>query len=128
MCPNLSIYLSVCLSVCLSVYLPTYLPNYLSIVLQPFVGPGPLFQFLNPYTVGRTPWTRGISLSQGLYQYTEQHKHRINAHTDIHVSSEIRTDDAYIQTGEDDSCLRPRGHCDRPSLAVLFTGQQGEEN
>jgi hypothetical protein len=26
-------------------------------VLQPFVGPWPLFQFLNAYTVGRTPWT-----------------------------------------------------------------------
>jgi hypothetical protein len=25
--------------------------------LQPFFGPWPLFQFLNPYTVGRTPWT-----------------------------------------------------------------------
>jgi hypothetical protein len=25
--------------------------------LQPFVGPWPLFQFLHPYTVGRTPWT-----------------------------------------------------------------------
>jgi hypothetical protein len=26
--------------------------------LQPFVGPCPLFQFLDPiYTVGRTPWT-----------------------------------------------------------------------
>jgi hypothetical protein len=25
--------------------------------LQPFVGPRLLFQFLNPYTVGSTPWT-----------------------------------------------------------------------
>jgi hypothetical protein len=25
--------------------------------LLSFVGPWPLFQFLNPYTVGRTPWT-----------------------------------------------------------------------
>jgi hypothetical protein len=25
--------------------------------LQPFVEPWPLFQFLNLYTVGRTPWT-----------------------------------------------------------------------
>jgi hypothetical protein len=25
--------------------------------LQPFVGPWPLLQFLNLYTVGRTPWT-----------------------------------------------------------------------
>jgi hypothetical protein len=26
--------------------------------LQPFVGPWPLFQFLDLYTVGRTPWTK----------------------------------------------------------------------
>jgi hypothetical protein len=66
-CPSIrpSIYLSICLSVCLSVptHLPTYLPTYLSIhpsirlsVPRP-CGTWPLFQFLNLYTVGRTPWT-----------------------------------------------------------------------
>jgi hypothetical protein len=30
---------------------------YLSMALQTFVGPWPLFQFLNLYTVGRTTWT-----------------------------------------------------------------------
>jgi hypothetical protein len=35
-------------------------------------GPRPRFQFLNPYKVGRTPWTE--------YLHTEQHKYRINAH------------------------------------------------
>jgi hypothetical protein len=30
---------------------------YLSIALQSFVGPWPLFQFLNLYTFGKTPWT-----------------------------------------------------------------------
>jgi hypothetical protein len=34
-------------------------------------------------------------------------------HTDIHVLSGIRTHDPSVQTGEDGSCLRPRGHCDR---------------
>jgi hypothetical protein len=38
------------------------------------------FQFLNPiHKFGRTPWT-GISPSQSLYLYTQQRKHRINAH------------------------------------------------
>jgi hypothetical protein len=35
-------------------------PIYLSIYLwlhSPFVGPWPLFQFLDPYTAGRIPWT-----------------------------------------------------------------------
>jgi hypothetical protein len=42
----------------------------LSMALQLFVAPWPLFQFLNPIQ------RRGISPSQGLYLYTEQHKHR----------------------------------------------------
>jgi hypothetical protein len=58
----LFIYLSVCLSiymsVCLSVYLSSnYLSIDLSMALQPFVGPWPLFQLLDFYTVGRSPWT-----------------------------------------------------------------------
>jgi hypothetical protein len=52
--------------------------------LQPFVGPWPfLFQFLNPDTVGRTPWMGDISSSQNLYLHTEHHKHRINAQTSM---------------------------------------------
>jgi hypothetical protein len=39
---------------------------------------------------------RGISPSQGRYLHTGQHKHRINAHTDIHASSGIRTHDPSI--------------------------------
>jgi hypothetical protein len=48
--------------------------------LQPFVGPWPLFQFLDLFTqlVGLLGW--GISPSQGRYLHTGQHKHRINAH------------------------------------------------
>jgi hypothetical protein len=39
-------------------FLSLYLSIYLSMVLQPFVGPWSLFQFLDVfYTVGRTPWT-----------------------------------------------------------------------
>jgi hypothetical protein len=55
----------------ISTYLPAYLP---SMALQSFVGPWPLFQFLNPThcSVGLLEW--GISPSQGLYIYTEQHK------------------------------------------------------
>jgi hypothetical protein len=58
---------------------------------------------------------RGISPSQGLYLHTEQHKHRINVHcTDIHALSGIRTYDPSVRASADISCLRPRGHCDRP--------------
>jgi hypothetical protein len=76
--------------------------------LQPFVGPWPLFSFLIFYTVGRN-FGRGIGPSQGRYLHTEQPKHR-KTHTDIHASSAIRTHDPSVCAGEDNSCLRPRGH------------------
>jgi hypothetical protein len=48
--------------------------------LQPFVGPWPLFQFLDLIHIRQDIFERGISPSQGLYQHIEQHKHRLNAH------------------------------------------------
>jgi hypothetical protein len=48
---------------------------------------------------------RGISPYQGLYLHTEQHKHRINAHTDIHALSGVRTHDPGVRVSEDSSCL-----------------------
>jgi hypothetical protein len=54
---------------------------------------------------------REISESQGLYLYTEKHKHRINAYNkDIHALNGIRTHDLSVRASEDSSCLRPRGH------------------
>jgi hypothetical protein len=86
--------------------------------LQPFVRPWPLFQFrkyiLFTQTIGLLG--RVISLLQGPYLHTEQHKHRINAHTDIHDSSGIRTHDPSVRAGEDSSCIRQRGHYDRPDI------------
>jgi hypothetical protein len=82
---------------------------YGSIVL---VDLGRFFSFLI-YTQSVEVLVRGISPSQGRYPHTEQNKHRINAHTDIHVLSGIRTHDPSARTSEDSSCLRRRGHCDR---------------
>jgi hypothetical protein len=44
--------------------------------------------------------------------HTGQHKRRINAN--IHALSGIQTNDHSIRAGEDSSCLRSHGHCDRP--------------
>jgi hypothetical protein len=124
----LYIYLSVCLSVYLSIYLSVYLSIYLSIYLHIFPSTylpitlsiclcvclsvygstvllldlGSFFSFLILYTVGTTPWT-GIRPSQGRYLHTEQHKHRINAHTNIHALSRIGTHDPVVRAGEDSS-------------------------
>jgi hypothetical protein len=63
-----SIYLSVYLSVCLSVYSP--------------YEPWPLFQFLNPYTVGRTPWKGDQPVAKPLptYRTTQTQNKRTHRH------------------------------------------------
>jgi hypothetical protein len=71
---------------------------------SPLLGLDRFFSFLILYTVGRT-LERGISPSQGLYLYTEQHKHRKNDNTDIHALSRIRTHDPSFRAGEDSLCL-----------------------
>jgi hypothetical protein len=82
--------------------------------LQPFVGPWPLFGFLILYTVGRTRWTGDQPVARPLPVY------RINAHnTGIHALSGIRAHDPSVRAGEDSSCLRPLGHCDRRNLIYL---------
>jgi hypothetical protein len=53
----------------LSIYLLLYRPY----------GTWLFLQFLNLYTVWRTPWM-GVSQSQGRCLNTEQHKNRLNAH------------------------------------------------
>jgi hypothetical protein len=77
-------------------------------VPQPFVGPWPLLQFLNIFTQAVGLLGRVISPSQGRYAHAGQHKHRINARTDIHVLRGIRIYDPSVRAGEDYSCLRPR--------------------
>jgi hypothetical protein len=85
--------------------------------LHPLLGLG-LFSPSRFYTQSVELLGRGISLSQGLYLHTEQHKHRTNAHTDIHALSGIRTHNPSFRVSEDSSCLRPYGHCDRRSCCT----------
>jgi hypothetical protein len=80
---------------------------------SPFVGPGLFFSFVIFFTQRVGLLGRIISTSQGLYLYTGQHKHRINAHTNIHASSRIRTYDPSVRASEDSSCLRPLVYRDR---------------
>jgi hypothetical protein len=85
-----------------------------SMALQPlFIGPWPLLQFRDLFTQTVGLLGRVISSSQGRYLRTEQHKHRINAHTNIHASSRIRTYDPSVRASEDSLCLRPLGYRDR---------------
>jgi hypothetical protein len=68
---------------CVYIYVYTFV--HLLIALQPFVGPWPRFQFRNHFSQTVGLLGRVISLSQGCYLNTGQHKHRINAYTNIHA-------------------------------------------
>jgi hypothetical protein len=77
------------------------------------LGPGLFFSFVIIFTQTVGLLGRVISPSQGSYLHTGQHRHRINAHTDIHALSGIRTHDPSVRASEDSSCFRKRGYCDR---------------
>jgi hypothetical protein len=47
------------------------------------------------------------------YLHTGQHKHRINAHTDMHALNGIRTHNSSVSAGEECSCLTRHGDRDR---------------
>jgi hypothetical protein len=73
-----------------------YYNYYYFMSLQPFVGTWPLLQFLNLFTVGRTPWTGDQPVARPLPT------HRTNAHnTDMHALSGVPTHDPSVRASED---------------------------
>jgi hypothetical protein len=82
-------------------------------IYSPLLGPDLFFSSVIFFTQTVGFPGRVISPSQGRYLHRGQHKHRINVHTDIHDLSRIRTHDPSFRASEYNSCLRPRGHCDR---------------
>jgi hypothetical protein len=92
--------------------------HFFPMAVQPLLGPGLFFSsvIIFTQTIGLLGWV--ISPSRGRYLYTGQQKHRINTYTDIHALSCIRTHDPSFRASENSSCLRQRGHRDRPFAAV----------
>jgi hypothetical protein len=92
--------------------------NQISIFLGLYstCGPWPLFQFLNLYTVGRTPWTGDQPVARPLPT------HRINADRVPRVGFEPT-----IPVFERAKTLRPHGHCDwqEPNLSISITLSKG---
>jgi hypothetical protein len=80
---------------------------------SPLLVPGFSFSFVIFFTQTVGLLGRMISPSQGPYLHTGQHKHRINAYTDIHALNGIRTHEPSVRDTEDSSCLSTRGHRDR---------------
>jgi hypothetical protein len=90
---------------------------YLSIHLWLYspCGSRQLFQFPKLYTVGRTPWMVDQPIASPLpTQRTTQTENKRTQTSN--ASSGIRTHDPIVWEGEDGSCLRHRGHCDRLML------------
>jgi hypothetical protein len=85
----------------------------LPVILQRFVGPWLLFQFLDLFTQSVWLLGREMSPSQGRYLHTGQHRHRVNAYRHPCLKWDLNRHPSFLP-GEDSSCLRPREHCDRP--------------
>jgi hypothetical protein len=114
-----------------------YVSVFLSMALQSFVGPWPLFfSFLIFYAVGMTPWAGTQPFARPLAAHRTAQTQWM--HRDIHASSGIRTHDPSVWAGEDSSCLRPPGHCDRlhhvcstlkcPCFLVIFINSQSSHD
>jgi hypothetical protein len=74
------------------------------------LGPGLFFCFVIFFIQALGHLGRVISPSQGRYLQAGHHKHRINAHTDIHDFSWIRAHDPSFWEREDSPCFRQSGH------------------
>jgi hypothetical protein len=98
---------------CRSILSKTYFSFIHQWHYSPMLGLGLFFSFGIPPPQTVKLLGRVTSQSQGRYRHTGQHKHRINAHTDIHALSRIRTHYPSVRASEDSSCLTPHGHCDR---------------
>jgi hypothetical protein len=86
--------------------------NHSSMALQPLVGSWLLFQFHNPIlSIGRTPWTGDQPITRPLSAHRTAQTEQM--YTVIRASSGIRTHDPTVRVGEDCSCPRLCGHCNR---------------
>jgi hypothetical protein len=96
--------------------------------LEPFIEPWPLLQFRNLFYTGcRTPWTGNQSVARPLP--THRTTQTQNKRTQTSMPRVGFEPTAPALENEDSSCLRPRGHCDRPSMAlqnlILKWGEAG---
>jgi hypothetical protein len=100
--------------------LPFILSSFIhsSMAAQLFVGAWPPLQFRNLfYTGGRTPWTGDQPVARSL----SKHRTTQTQNKRIYFLRGIRSHDLSVRASEDSSCLRPRGHCDRPLSSLLRT-------
>jgi hypothetical protein len=80
--------------------------------LQPFVGPWPIFQFLNPIQSRWDSFDGGSDRRKAATD-TQNNTNTEYKQIDIHASSGIRTHNPSARAGKDVSYLRLRCHCDQ---------------
>jgi hypothetical protein len=83
--------------------------------------------FLILYTVGRTPWTGDQPFARQLPAHRTKQTQNNRTHPPMPPVGFEHTI-SLLEKGEDSSCLRPRGHCDRFSnlLPPLITFQSSQ--
>jgi hypothetical protein len=86
---------------------------------SPLLDLGRFFSFLILHTVGRTPWTGDQAVARPLPTHRTTQTQNKRTQTSMPWVEFEPTIPAF----EDGSCLRPRGHCDRPGLFIrsLYT-------
>jgi hypothetical protein len=88
---------------------------------SPLLGPGLLFSYaVFCFTQTEGLLGRVISPWRGRYLHTRKHKRTINAHTNIHALSGIRTHDPSVRASEESSCRGSR--CIDPYFLDLGAG------
>jgi hypothetical protein len=93
--------------------------GFFSVAFPAHSGPWPLIQFRNHFfTDGRTPWASHQPVARPLPTHRTTQTQNRRTHTDIDALNGIRTHDPTFRASEGNSCLRPRGHCDRHSLTL----------
>jgi hypothetical protein len=70
-------------------------------------------RFSRSWTVDRTPWAGDQLVARPLAVHKHRNTHTYTQTLNIHALSGIRNHDPSVREGEDNSCLRPRGRCDR---------------
>jgi hypothetical protein len=109
------------------------------LLLLPLWSIGLIYQFLDYFTDGRTPWTgdqlvarplpvhkhRKTSVRAHTHTHTHTHTHVHTQTLNIHVLSGIRTYDPDFRASENGACLRPlvyrdRLHIIRPKYFIVL--------
>jgi hypothetical protein len=79
--------------------------------------PWPLFQFLSLYTVSRPSWTGSTHRKAATFTQNTTNTECTHRHSCVEWDSNPRSQ---CSSGKDDSCLRLRDHCDRPTENLLY--------